>query len=309
MNCKSTAGILRPRATPPKSVLCQKTACSTHWPHVFGPLGAALVAFELPPQLLHDLLDAFVQDTLKSATAESYASHAELLDYCRRSANPVGRLLLHLYGVTDALALERSDAICSALQLINFWQDLSVDIPRGRYYLPTGSMPSALACLHDDILALRQTEWRYTSDSVLCRFCEGQHAIWHPTCAPNSRPGGLGAAPRGPGRDCAFWIASRKFAMQHSPHALPFAGGTILSCCGDRCGCNGSSPSTGESACTSRPGQRVDCQEGFQDPFNRLCSQSEPQIVLASVTVPSKHHAINSAGVTVNTSSDSPASN
>jgi phytoene/squalene synthetase len=70
--------------------------------------------------------------------AQGYADSAgaELLDYCRRSANPVGRLLLHLYGVTDALALQRSDAICTALQLINFWQDLSVDIPRGRYYLP-----------------------------------------------------------------------------------------------------------------------------------------------------------------------------
>lgn len=134
-----------------------ETACSTHWPHVFGPLGAVLVAFELPPQLLHDLLDAFVQDTLKSATAESYASHAELLDYCRRSANPVGRLLLHLYGVTDALALERSDAICSALQLINFWQDLSVDIPRGRYYLPQDEC-QRFGVSQDDIMALRQTE-------------------------------------------------------------------------------------------------------------------------------------------------------
>jgi squalene synthase HpnC len=109
---------------------------SGHWPHVFNPLQVALQSFQLPPQLLHDLLDAFVQDTERSAAAEGYANNAELLDYCRRSANPVGRLLLHLYGVNDTLALQRSDAICSALQLINFWQDLSVDIPRGRYYLP-----------------------------------------------------------------------------------------------------------------------------------------------------------------------------
>ena len=126
------------------------------WPEVFEPLQVALRTHQLPPQLLHDLLDAFVQDTRKSAAAETYATHAELLDYCRRSANPVGRLLLHLYGVTDALALQRSDAICSALQLINFWQDLSVDIPRGRYYLPTqdaqrSGVPWA------DILAQRQT--------------------------------------------------------------------------------------------------------------------------------------------------------
>ena len=69
-------------------------------------------------------------------TKTRYASQVELLDYCRRSANPVGRLLLHLYKVSDAESLQQSDCICSALQLINFWQDLSVDIPRGRIYLP-----------------------------------------------------------------------------------------------------------------------------------------------------------------------------
>jgi squalene synthase HpnC len=131
-------------------------ATSQRWPAVFGPLRVAVQNHQLPPQLLHDLLDAFAQDIRKTAAAEGYATHAELLDYCRRSANPVGRLLLHLYGVTDALALERSDAICSALQLINFWQDLSVDIPRGRYYLPHDAcqrydVPQA------DILARRQT--------------------------------------------------------------------------------------------------------------------------------------------------------
>jgi squalene synthase HpnC len=132
------------------------TPTSTRWPQVFGPLQVALRTHHLPPQLLNDLLDAFVQDTCKSAAAEGYATHTELLDYCRRSANPVGRLLLHLYGVTDALALERSDAICSALQLINFWQDLSVDIPRGRYYLPTDEC-QRFGVPQADILAQRQT--------------------------------------------------------------------------------------------------------------------------------------------------------
>ncbi len=127
------------------------------WPQVFGPLHAALRSHALPVPLLHDLLDAFAQDVRKTAAAEGYADQAELLDYCHRSANPVGRLLLHLYGVTDAVALQRSDAICTALQLINFWQDLSVDIPRGRYYL------AAADCLRfgvqwADILAQRQTE-------------------------------------------------------------------------------------------------------------------------------------------------------
>jgi len=132
-------------------------ATSTRWPNVFGPLQVALQTHQLPPQLLHDLLDAFVQDTQKSAAAEGYATHAELLDYCRHSANPVGRLLLHLYGLHDALALQRSDAICSALQLINFWQDLSVDIPRGRYYLPYDEC-MRYEVSQDDILARRQTE-------------------------------------------------------------------------------------------------------------------------------------------------------
>ena len=130
---------------------------STRWPQVFGPLKVALQTHQLPPQLLHDLLDAFVQDTQKSAAADGYATHAELLDYCRRSANPVGRLLLHLYGVTDALALQRSDAICSALQLINFWQDLSVDIPRGRYYLPREDC-DRFGVSQSDIRAQRQTD-------------------------------------------------------------------------------------------------------------------------------------------------------
>jgi squalene synthase HpnC len=109
---------------------------SPRWPQVFAPLAASIRQHQLPVQLLDDLIDAFVQDTRKTAEGSGYADHVELLDYCRRSANPVGRLLLHLYGVNDALALQRSDAICSALQLINFWQDLSVDLPRGRYYLP-----------------------------------------------------------------------------------------------------------------------------------------------------------------------------
>ena len=105
------------------------------WAAVFGPLQVQLRAHGLPVPLLDDLLSAFVQDSEKTRDAATYATQAELLDYCRRSANPVGRLLLHLYGVGDAPALAQSDAICTALQLINFWQDLSVDIPRGRHYL------------------------------------------------------------------------------------------------------------------------------------------------------------------------------
>ena len=68
--------------------------------------------------------------------AQRDPDRTELLDYCSRSANPVGRLLLHLYGVRDNASRVQSDAICSALQLINFWQDLSIDAPRNRLYMP-----------------------------------------------------------------------------------------------------------------------------------------------------------------------------
>ena len=114
-------------------------APNASWPEVFGPLQTALRQHQLPLNLLHDLLDAFVQDIEKTRDQSGYADDAALHDYCRRSANPVGHLLLHLYGATDPIALRRSDAICTALQLINFWQDLSVDIPRGRYYLSAAS--------------------------------------------------------------------------------------------------------------------------------------------------------------------------
>jgi squalene synthase HpnC len=108
-------------------------APSPRWAaRVFAPLARAIAEHRLPLPLLEDLLDAFEQDLVKT----DYATRAELLDYCRRSANPVGRLLLHLYGIDDADALRQSDAICSALQLINFWQDFTVDGPRGRIYAP-----------------------------------------------------------------------------------------------------------------------------------------------------------------------------
>jgi len=107
-------------------------APSSRWPEVFGPLAAALARHRLPVPLLEDLLDAFAQDAVQTR----YEDRAALLDYCRRSANPIGRLLLHLYGIADPIALARSDAICSALQLANFWQDLGVDAARGRLYVP-----------------------------------------------------------------------------------------------------------------------------------------------------------------------------
>ncbi len=131
-------------------------AWSPRWAPIFGPLQVAIQAHQLPVQALHDLLDAFVQDVEKSRDGTGYATAAELLDYCRRSANPVGRLLLHLYGVTQPSALALSDDICTALQLINFWQDPSVDIPRGRYYF-TEEDCDRFGVLQADVLACRQS--------------------------------------------------------------------------------------------------------------------------------------------------------
>lgn len=105
---------------------------SSRWSEVYGPLAEVIPRHALPSRLFIDLLDAFRQDLHQTA----YTDRTELLDYCRRSANPVGRLLLHLYGIVEPQALRESDAICSALQLANFWQDLSVDTRRGRLYLP-----------------------------------------------------------------------------------------------------------------------------------------------------------------------------
>ena len=109
---------------------------SHRWPAVFGPLARAFEQWRLPLPALQDLLSAFEQDVARTRDGAGYADRAELLDYCRRSANPVGRLMLHLYGVDDAASLARSDAICTSLQLINFWQDLGQDLARGRRYLP-----------------------------------------------------------------------------------------------------------------------------------------------------------------------------
>jgi squalene synthase HpnC len=104
---------------------------------LFHEVAKIIREHELPVQLFTDLLDAFSQDVTK----KRYASYAEVLDYCRRSANPVGRLLLHLFKRTTDSDLRQSDAICSALQLINHWQDVDVDYAKdNRVYLPQDEM-------------------------------------------------------------------------------------------------------------------------------------------------------------------------
>jgi squalene synthase HpnC len=99
---------------------------------MFQRLAEQMARHALPLQPLRDLLSAFRQDVVTTR----YPDHASLLDYCRRSANPVGRLMLGLYGEVGSASLRESDAVCTALQLINFWQDVAIDIEKGRIYLP-----------------------------------------------------------------------------------------------------------------------------------------------------------------------------
>jgi phytoene synthase len=103
---------------------------------LFAEIDSLVRAQGLDRQLLRDLLDAFSQDVTKAR----YADYAEVLEYCRRSANPVGRLLLQLFKRTSETQLRASDAICTALQLANFWQDVAVDYAKGRIYLPQDEM-------------------------------------------------------------------------------------------------------------------------------------------------------------------------
>ncbi|MGB2819262.1 MAG: squalene synthase HpnC [Burkholderiaceae bacterium] len=98
------------------------------WPD----LAQAVAEHHLDRALLHDLLSAFAQDV----TTTRYADFPTLLEYCRRSANPIGRLLLALYRRSEPALLTQSDAICSGLQLTNFWQDVAIDWAKGRVYLP-----------------------------------------------------------------------------------------------------------------------------------------------------------------------------
>ncbi len=103
---------------------------------LFQHLATEIKQHELPLQPFYDLLDAFSQDVVK----KRYENYAELLDYCRRSANPVGNLLLHLYGEATPYNVACSDAICTSLQLINFWQDVAKDYAISRIYLPLDEM-------------------------------------------------------------------------------------------------------------------------------------------------------------------------
>lgn len=145
-------------------------------PHaeVFVAVRESIVTCRLPVQLFHDLLSAFAQDV----TVGRYATWAAVLEYCRRSANPVGRLVLRVAGY-DRPELDRaSDAVCTALQLTNFWQDLEIDWRKGRLYVPDEIWKPAGASI-DDLSAGRLTPaWRTALADVAARtralFAEGR---------------------------------------------------------------------------------------------------------------------------------------
>ncbi len=103
---------------------------------IFSPLGQTITTHQLPLMPFYDLLSAFEQDIVQVR----YADYSSLADYCSRSANPVGMLMLHLYQCVDEVSLEQSNAICTALQLINFLQDVAIDWKKGRVYLPQSDL-------------------------------------------------------------------------------------------------------------------------------------------------------------------------
>jgi len=121
----SVSGVTSPEGAP------VPPSDGAHLP-LFQELAPIIHEYGLPLGLFHDLLSAFAQDVTK----QRYANFAELLDYSRRSANPIGRLLLVLYGAATPQNLAWSDNICTSLQIINFLQDIAIDYVKGRIYMP-----------------------------------------------------------------------------------------------------------------------------------------------------------------------------
>jgi squalene synthase HpnC len=137
---------------------------AAHAPAIFLAVGHTIHTCELPLSLFEDLVSAFRQDI----TVHRYASWPSLLDYCRRSANPVGRLVLRIGGWREPMLDEASDAVCTALQLTNFWQDLAVDWRRGRLYVPAEEHVAAGATLD----ALDREEWTAAWEAALTRCAQ-----------------------------------------------------------------------------------------------------------------------------------------
>jgi len=141
---------------------------------IFIALGETIRSLSLPVRLFEDLLSAFRQDV----TVTRYRTWDQMMDYCRRSANPVGRLVLRIAGYDRPALDDSSDAMCAALQLTNFWQDLAIDFDRGRIYLPAEERERHGA-LEEDLAARRMTpEWKRALSSAAARtrllFDEGR---------------------------------------------------------------------------------------------------------------------------------------
>ncbi len=131
---------------------------------VYIALANTIRSYALPISLFHDLVSAFRQDV----TTHRYAHFTDVLDYCRRSANPVGRLLLHLLNRASEENCRHSDNICSALQLINFYQDIEQDyLENHRIYLPADEM--AAAGISEDDIA------RQRNDAIMHEFMHRQY--------------------------------------------------------------------------------------------------------------------------------------
>jgi hydroxysqualene synthase len=148
---------------------------------IFIALGHTIRDRRLPLWLFEALLSAFRQDV----TVKRYATWAEVDDYCRRSANPIGRLVLRLFGHDDERLDRWSDAICTALQLTNFWQDFAIDWQRGRLYVPAaewtaaGASPDQLAATLDRTPAEWQTALAACTARTRRLFDEGRPLLTH----------------------------------------------------------------------------------------------------------------------------------
>ncbi|MCC6543349.1 MAG: squalene synthase HpnC [Nitrospirae bacterium] len=135
---------------------------------VFISIKEAIERFHIPDSLLRDLITAFKMDTVN----KRYLSMSDVLNYCRYSANPVGRIILSLFEYRDPELHRLSDFICTALQLTNFWQDIAIDLKKDRVYIPLEDMKRfgytvnelKSHTLNDSFRALLSSEIEFTRD-------------------------------------------------------------------------------------------------------------------------------------------------
>ncbi|ARP94799.1 squalene synthase HpnC [Bordetella genomosp. 13] len=152
---------------------------------IFEPLAAAIARHQLPITPFFDLLSAFEQDV----RTKRYEDYASLLDYCSRSANPVGRLMLALYDASTPENQQDADAICTGLQLVNFWQDVRVDWRKQRVYLPQEDLRRHGVTEQDLATCKLTAQWR----ELMAFEVERTRALLHSGAAlPRRLPGRIG---------------------------------------------------------------------------------------------------------------------